>query len=52
MVAIIPVIVLLLGLVLYALPINPKVQQLGYALFCVGAFFTVSVLSGRTIRLL
>jgi hypothetical protein len=52
LVAIIPVVVALLGLVLWAISANPKVSQIGYVLFAVGVFFTVWALLGRTVKLL
>lgn len=51
LIAIIPVIVCLLGLLLYALASNPKVAELGRLAFVCGLFVTVYVASRQTLRL-
>lgn len=51
MIAIIPVVVMLAGLLLYLMASNPKAQRIGEILFSVGAFFTVWVLSGQSVKL-
>jgi len=46
-----PLLVAVIGLLMYALSSNPKLVQIGYALFCVGAFWTVYLLTGSRLDL-
>ncbi len=52
LVALVPVLVALVGLLLYAMASNPRVARIGEILFFVGAFWTVGHLAGRSGRLL
>lgn len=52
LIAIIPIVVALAGLLMFALCTNPKLSQIGFALFQVGALWAVYAASGRTVRLL
>jgi len=51
LVAIIPVIVLVVGLLTYALAGNPKAQEAGRIAFFVGLFFAVAAAAGHVLRL-
>jgi len=51
LIAIVPIVVMLVGLLMWILASNPKISQVGYVLFCVGSFFTVSALAHITLRL-
>ena len=51
MIAIIPALVMLAGLLLYLMASNPKAQRIGEVLLFVGAFFTVWGLSGQSVKL-
>lgn len=51
LISIIPLIVLLVGLLTYALASNPKVQEIGRIAIFVGLFFTVMVCAHQTLRL-
>lgn len=48
MVAYIPVLVAVLGLLIYVLASNPKVCEIGRILFFCGAFVTTLLLAGQT----
>lgn len=50
-IAYIPVLVALLGLLLYALASNPKVQEVGRILFFCGALAECLALAGHVLRL-
>lgn len=52
LIAFVPVLVFLAGLLMFILSANPKVVRIGEILLFVGAFFTVWALSGHTVRLL
>jgi hypothetical protein len=52
LITIIPLLVALVGLLMYALAANPKLGEVGRLLFFVGALVTVSVVSRGTVRLL
>lgn len=52
MVAFIPLLIALLGLLLYVLSSNGKVQQLGYALFCIGMLVFTLGIGNRAVKLL
>lgn len=51
LIAYIPAIVMVLGLLVFALSEKPKVTELGCWCFVVGLFWTLAVLAGRTVRL-
>lgn len=51
LIAIVPVLVLIAGLLLWVLSSNPKVAEAGRILFFCGAFVTTQVLAESTIRL-
>ena len=42
--------VLVVGLLLFFIPKNGKVNQIGFALFCIAAFWIVAALRGGSIR--
>jgi hypothetical protein len=46
-----PLLVALVGLLLWALSSNPKVSDAGRILFAIGAFWFVYQLAGKTIRI-
>jgi heme A synthase len=48
--AIIPVLVMLVGLLIWAFASNPKAAEAGRILFFCGAFVTTQVLAGTTMR--
>jgi len=52
LIAIIPLIVLLLGALVYALASNPKAAEMGRIAFLCGLFVLTWVLAGKTVRLL
>ncbi len=52
LIAFVPVLVMILGLLLWLLASNPVVKDIGRICFIIGTFFTVSALSGHTVRLL
>jgi Na+/phosphate symporter len=52
LIAIVPVLVLLAGLLTYALAANPRAQEFGRIAFFVGLFFVVAAVAGHTVRLL
>jgi positive regulator of sigma E activity len=47
---IVPLIVLILGALMYALAANPKLQEMGRLLFFVGAFWLVQMFAGRQVH--
>lgn len=51
LIAIVPLLVLVTGLLLWVLSSNPKVAEAGRILFFCGAFVTTQLLAGETIRL-
>lgn len=51
LIAFIPVLVLIIGLLVYALASNGKVQEIGRISFFVGLFFTVAEFARHTIRI-
>lgn len=51
LIAIVPLIVMIIGLLLYALASNPKVAECGRLLFFCGAFVLTWRLGGETLRL-
>jgi hypothetical protein len=51
MIALVPLVVALVGLVTYALSTNAKVAEIGRILFFVGALWLVYVLSGKVLHL-
>ncbi len=52
MIAYIPLLIALLGLLLYVLPSNAKVSQLGFALFCIGMLVFTLGIGNRLAKLL
>lgn len=52
LIAIVPLVVLILGALVFGLASNPKVSEMGRIAFFCGLFATVWVMSGRTVRLL
>jgi hypothetical protein len=48
---IIAVLVMLCGLILYGIPNNPKINEVGRIMFQVGLFFVLAFVGGRSIRL-
>lgn len=50
MTAIVPIVVLIVGLLAWVLSSNPKVAEAGRILFWVGCFFTVAALSRVTLH--
>ena len=46
-----PVIVLVLGLLLYVLPVNAKLQELGRIMFFCGLLALCFAYAGRTVRI-
>lgn len=52
LIAIVPIIVALVGVLMFALCANPKLSQIGFALFQIGTLWAVYVTLGRTVRLL
>lgn len=52
LIAFVPILVFLAGLLMFILSANPKVVRIGEILMFVGAFFTVQALAGHTVRLL
>lgn len=52
MIAFIPLLVALIGLLLYALSSNGKVSALGFAMFQCGLLVTLFALSGKYVKLL
>ncbi len=51
LIAYLPMIIALLGLLLYVLASNGKVAEIGRILFFVGMLWTVSTLTGKTVKL-
>lgn len=51
LIAIIPLVVAIIGLLAYVLASNPKISEVGRILFLVGALVTVAVLAGHTLRM-
>lgn len=51
LIAIVPVLVLIAGLLLWILASNPKLAEAGRILFFCGAFLTTQVLAETTIRI-
>ncbi len=43
--------VMVVGLILYALPNNPKTSEIGRLMFLVGLFFVLASVGGRSVRL-
>jgi Na+/phosphate symporter len=52
MAAWIPILILVIGLVLYFIASNPKVTEVGKIMFFCGLFVTTWQLAGRTVRVL
>jgi Na+/phosphate symporter len=50
-IATIPLIVCVVGALLYALPASPKVNELGRLMFFAGLFWLVYASAGRSMRL-
>ena len=51
-IAFIPLLFALIGLLMYVLASNAKVSELGRILFLVGWFFTMYSVAGKTVHLL
>jgi len=51
LVGVFPLVVLILGMLMYVLASNPKVQEMGRILFFVGAFWLVQTVSSKTVHL-
>lgn len=49
--AIVPIVVMILGLLLWVLAQNPLVKQIGQYMFVVGLFFSVQVTARLTVQL-
>lgn len=49
LIILLPLLVMVIGCLMYAFAANPKVQELGRILFFVGAFFTVWGASGKVL---
>lgn len=46
-----PLVVAILGLLVYLLAANPKAQEIGRIMFFCGLFWLVAMFSGRTLHL-
>lgn len=51
LIAIWPLVIAIVGILMYALCSNPKLQEIGRIMFFCGFFFLTSVLSHSTLRL-
>jgi hypothetical protein len=51
LIAVIPFVVALLGLLMWVLSSHPKVQRAGEILFTVGVFWLVYSFSGKTLKI-
>ena len=51
LIALVPVLVMLLGGIMWFVSSNPKVADAGRGLFFIGVFFIVWQLSGRTVTI-
>lgn len=49
-VAVLPLVVLVVGALLYALPLDPKVNEMGRIAFFVGLFWLVYSFAGHSVR--
>jgi hypothetical protein len=47
----ITLLIAVVGLLMYALCVNPKLAQIGYVLFCIGAFWTTYLLIGQKLSI-
>lgn len=47
----IAVLVMILGLILYGIPANPKVNEVGRIMFQVGLFFSLALAGGQVLKL-
>lgn len=52
LIAIVPLVVAIIGLLVYALSANPKVAELGRLAFACGLLVTLFAMAGHTVRLL
>lgn len=52
MVAYVPLLLALIGLMLYILPVNPKINQIGMILFACGVLVTMFAWSGHSVKIL
>lgn len=52
MIAYIPLLFAVVGVLMYALATNPKIQEIGRIMFACGWLVTMFVLSGHTLRIL
>ena len=50
-ITLVPLLILVVGLLMYALAANPKVQEIGRIMFQCGMFVLTWVLAGQTVRL-
>lgn len=51
-VSVVSILVAIIGGLLYLLPVNPKLAEIGRILFLCGVGVTVYMLAGKTVRLL
>ncbi len=52
MIAMIPIVAMIVGALMYALSSNPKLAEIGRILFAAGAFALCFALAGKTLSLL
>jgi Na+/phosphate symporter len=51
MITVIPALVALVGVLIYAISTNGKAQEIGRIMFWTGLFFTLWALAGQTVKL-
>lgn len=52
MIVLIPLLVAITGLVIYAISTNPKIQEIGRIAYACGLLVTVFVVAGQSVRIL